>query len=732
MRIVYFSLCLFCSVGIYAQNKINLNGLRLLSELKSEAVSRSSQKPSAPIEAIVTLKPGWNNDILNEYGASIVLTLSETMYIMEIPADRMEAFAQSPDVDYVEFGNIYNMTMDFARPASGVTGIQQGFEYGAETLSFTGAGVVTGLMDQGIDPNHVNFKNAAGTLRVKEVYNYDTNESATAPVMIRRFKTDDNNETHGTHVAGIMAGAYNGDGEYYAISGPSAKGSVKYNGNVPYYGIATGSDIVMASGSFTSSNIIKGVKAVIDYAESKGMPAVVNLSLGSNDGPHDGTGSLESVLADLGKEALICVAAGNEGDNKLFVGKKFTSADKTLKTFFTDNKSSGVDIWTNGSDPITVKVALYQPSTKMLTDIATVTSAGQSVSANSQFSTTVGGTFTMVSEVNRRNNRFHVSMSGVFGTKTSTSKVALIVEGSEGQQVYVYGYGSGANPTTTFSSGNLSGYTEGSTDGSISGTACGENIIAVGSYNSRITWPMSKEGYYYEFKGGYNVDDVSPFSSFGTNYQGVSLPVVCAPGAAIVSSYNRYYTQQMDAETLSSNTSAKVMVSGSTLGNYWGELQGTSMACPYVAGTVALWLEADPTLDVNTVKDIIKTTSISPSSTGAMVTPLKRKQWGGGRLDALAGIKEVLRRKAEAGVDGVLADAGGYVITPVGDRSYNVVVDGADRLTARLYNMQGVAVAIAHGQGGELTLDASGVARGVYILAVETPNTAPVTRRLRL
>ncbi|MDE5634906.1 MAG: S8 family serine peptidase, partial [Muribaculaceae bacterium] len=324
-----------------------------------------------------------------------------------------------------------------------------------------------------------------------------------------------------------------------------------------------------------------------------------------------------------------------------------------------------------------------------LTDVATITAAGQSVGATSGFSTTIGGTFTLSSEVNMLNNRFHVSMSGVFGTKTSTSKVALIIEGSEGQQVYVYGYGFGANPTTTFSSGNLSGYTEGSTDGSISGTACGENVIAVGSYNSRITWPMSQEGYYYEFKGGYNVDDVSPFSSFGTNYQGVSLPVVCAPGAAIVSSYNRYYTQQMDAETLSSKTVAKVMVSGSTLGNYWGELQGTSMACPYVAGTVALWLEADPTLDVNTVKDIIKTTSISPSSTGTMVTPLKRKQWGGGKLDALAGIKEVLRRKAEAGVDGVLADADGYVITPVGDRSYNVVVDGADRLTARLYNMQG-------------------------------------------
>ncbi|MDE6152817.1 MAG: T9SS type A sorting domain-containing protein, partial [Muribaculaceae bacterium] len=108
-------------------------------------------------------------------------------------------------------------------------------------------------------------------------------------------------------------------------------------------------------------------------------------------------------------------------------------------------------------------------------------------------------------------------------------------------------------------------------------------------------------------------------------------------------------------------------------------------------------------------------------------------KWGVGKLDALAGIKEVLRRKGESGgIDGVLADAEGYVITPVGDRGFNVVVDGAGVVSASLYNLQGVAVARAEAQGNEVTLEADGVAPGVYVLSIETPNTARIARRILL
>ena len=167
-------------------------------------------------------------------------------------------------------------------------------------------------------------------------------------------------------------------------------------------------------------------------------------------------------------------------------------------------------------------------------------------------------------------------------------------------------------------------------------------------------------------------------------------------------------------------------------------MQGTSMSCPYVSGTIALFLEADPELDVNDCIDILKTTAIKqntgtgslPGISGSLNS--KAKQWGAGKLDALAGIKEVLRRKSNSGIGNVMADGTGYVIEPTGRGVYNVMVDGAASLSARVYNVQGVAVAEALAHGNELTIDASGVANGVYILVIEAPNMSPISKKIAL
>lgn len=722
MKPIVLSLLLI-SVALHAQNKISLVGEAKLRQVESAMHLMDTSVGNDQIEAIVYLESGWSDDCLSQYGVTQVLKLEDNKIIANIPLDKLRLFADSDDVCYIDFGNEYNLMMDFARPASNVAAIHDGFEFNSTTVSFTGKGVVTGLMDQGIDPNHINFTDKDGNNRVKQAYDFTTNKQATSPLTVRRFTTDDPEESHGTHVAGIMAGSYNRQGEYVSISTPNGRATSTQKGNIPYYGVATESDIIMGSGVFSDANIIKAVNAVVDYAQVNRMPAVVNLSLGSNNGPHDGSGSLESQLATLGNKAIICISAGNEGDMPMFVGKKFTDTDTELKTYILNNTSSGVDIWTNGSDPVEVSVATY--SLNRPTVVASVSAAGETSIAGGSFSTSMLGSCTLQSEVNYLNNRYHVLMSGVFEPKSSSGpNVALIIKGKPGQEVYVYGYG---NSSTSFTSRGQQGFTNGTTDGTINGVACGENVIAVGAYTTRTTWPTFAGAYSYNSL--FVLGEISPFSSFGSNYQGVELPVISAPGAAIISSFNRYYTDRMTNTVRQSQTTASVDPASGTMVNYWGEMQGTSMSCPYVSGTIALWLEADPTLSCSEVIDILKTTAIKPSTTDE----LKLKQWGGGKLDALAGIKEVLRRKGESGgIDGVLADAEGYVVTPVGDRGFNVVVDGAGVVSASLYNLQGVAVARAEAQGNEVTLEADGVAPGVYVLSIETPNTARIARRILL
>ena len=57
---------------------------------------------------------------------------------------------------------------------------------------------------------------------------------------------------------------------------------------------------------------------------------------------------------------------------------------------------------------------------------------------------------------------------------------------------------------------------------------------------------------------------------------------------------------------------------------------GTSMSSPHVAGTVALMLQANPTLDVSHVIDMLRTTARHDDFTGQGWSPT----FGPGKIDA--------------------------------------------------------------------------------------------------
>jgi subtilisin family serine protease len=105
---------------------------------------------------------------------------------------------------------------------------------------------------------------------------------------------------HGTHVLGIAGG----DG--------SATG-----GTVPaytYVGMAPRADLVMVKTDYTDTGILDGVAYVMNRATALGKHAVVNLSLGSQYGPKDGTSPFEAGIAALtGPGRIVVASAGNDG-----------------------------------------------------------------------------------------------------------------------------------------------------------------------------------------------------------------------------------------------------------------------------------------------------------------------------------------------------------------------------------------------------------------------------------
>jgi hypothetical protein len=173
--------------------------------------------------------------------------------------------------------------------------------------SSTGAGVVVGIVDTGIDYNHGDFKNGS-TSRITRIWDQTDgagpaasgfgygSEWTQAQIEAGTARERDN-DGHGTHVTGIAAG--NG----------SASGYV-------YTGTAPEAEIMFVKTDFLEDSIIDAVSWVQVRAGSK--PSVVNLSLGSQFGPHDGTGDLDLAMNALsGPGAIIVAAAGNDRDSDI-------------------------------------------------------------------------------------------------------------------------------------------------------------------------------------------------------------------------------------------------------------------------------------------------------------------------------------------------------------------------------------------------------------------------------
>lgn len=728
------SILLLASVALMAnaQNKIDFAGRQVLDRAREVGLDSDRNKHDgllAPKTAGSDVTEQTYNVIVEfadrnfDYGDIAVEEISRcgNMAVVNATAGEIEQLAELADVVSVTLGFEKKSLMYKARPACKVDEVQNGED--GLGMKYSGKGIVTGLFDTGLDVNHINFIDADGNPRTRAVWAYSSGgklTSYTTPEQVKAFTTENTGETHGTHVLGIMSGNYNGPAKYAILGGANGRSAqlVKQEDEgsaVPFYGIATGADLAVGCGTLSDGNIASGVQKIVEYAASQGQPCVVNLSLGGNIGPHDGTDALAKFLSQLGEEAIICVAAGNEGDERISI----TTSGKILKTFTQPTTASGsgiIDLWSSDGRPFTVRFFGYDKAKGQEVFSYTLSEnlGGKTIrnSAMDGFSTAFSGSASLSSNISPSNNRYNVTASLNVTGRTTTILAGFVIEPLEGQTV------DGFANNMEFCSESIPGFTSGSAKNSINNMACGENVIAVGSFTTAGSWAALAAGgdkaTSYSYQVMPTVGAISGFSSYGKTFAGKQLPDICAPGQGIISSFSKYYVESAPASATQSwvvgeYASPKGLFSRKSP---WGLTQGTSMACPFVAGVIALWLEADPTLTVDDVKAIIKETAVND-----LFTTSDRARFGAGKLDALAGIKAVL---GKSGISDVTADEQEAIVTAVSDKSYEVFVAGAKNLKAKLYNLSGLCVAEAASDDDTVVLSADTAAAGVYVLRVDS------------
>lgn len=735
-----------------AQSKLDLRSRAILRQYQTEKVptynsrTKSFDSPvAAPkyVGAMIKLSEGASAEELEAEGVNVIRTRGN-IAMVTMPVSEVERISKLKSIKTLSLSRQLSTKTDNARKAMGVDKVHSG-----EGLDcgYTGKGVVTGIVDAGIDANHINFRNDDGSSRIKRLSHiYATSENITTTsgydVIVyededmKEFITDDETTYHGTHTMGIMAGGYKGDLTYG--KGTSSLSAQVVNGASPFYGMAPESDIVASCGDLSDMFIALGIESALDYAYIEQKPAVVNLSLGSNIGPHDGTEVMSQYLKEAGKEAIICVAAGNEGLLPIALNQTFTAEDKELKTFiapqYGDVYSNGgvyynlrygqVYIYSDDDTEFTVQMVAYNVnrgtiawrhtlsgnSDGVATYYASADQAGDGDLTNVTFSKAFSGYAGIGSMIDVNNGRYYALLdyflcdNQLTNANGSNYIFGFVVEGKEGQRIHCYCDGM----FTFMDSFGKDGWDDGSTNGSISDMACAENILVVGAYNTRNAF-TSLDGLSYT-SGTYPVGQITDFSSYGTLSDGRNLPHICAPGAQIVSSTSTPYMELMNAP----ESAYQGRMIEDDRNNYWFVEKGTSMATPAVAGAVALWLEANPYLTIDEVREIAMSTATKDSYvTNFTGDPI---QWGAGKFNAYEGLKEAIR--LSSGIDEVIADNNRLLVKTIGEDCYNVFLGNAKEMNVAIYNVAGQSVLNASADGDEIYIDASSLDAGIYIMNV--------------
>lgn len=576
--------------------------------------------------------------------------------VVSVPIDSIEALQRIEGVQRIDKGHKGQLKSDVTRQETGVSKLNgpTASLSPEEATAFTGKGVTICLIDIGFDFQHPAFKDAEGRSRIKCVYmmNKEDGHKFTVsdpdlgdytfpgtvydtPELIATLTTDTEDEYHGTHTAGIAAGSLSPQG--FGGMAPEADLVLIPMGGIEALDEETSEEYYME----------QALAFAAAYADQSEQPVVLSASMNSHDGPHDGTSSMTEAIEATSEHLIPVFSTGNEGGYPIHLYQKFTAAKTSIKTLLmamTEDETgqySAISLpqvtgYVRQGDMVSLQLTLK--SVNMMTgSLSTIWTSGkctatpncddQLIRVSSEDDPTLAKHFegeVMLGAFQDEKGRLCVTAAAEGGLK-KLYFWELTVSGSKGTEIDLWDNLAGFGGVAFV---GLPGYVDGDSDMSGGDWTSTDRAISVGAYCANVqsrsvdgsTTDTSKSD---EDDQADTQGDIAWFSSYGTSFNGVVQPHICAPGVNVVSSVNHYAFEDMAyADAMQWE------------GYPYSAESGTSMSCPAVAGIVALWLQAKPDMTVDDVKDVLSHTSRTDAFTDAD----NKGRWGYGKIDAAAGI----------------------------------------------------------------------------------------------
>lgn len=599
-----------------------------------------------------------------------------------------------------------------------IEGKSQGLASGMEAkidlvqsqYGLSGDGVLTIMMDRGVDYRHPDFIDANGKTRIAYIYDLYDDSGANDPDnpfgVGTIFDSTEINASlqsggapltndifgHGTATTGIMAG--NGS----AVSDEKRFRGVAYQAKI--ISIIVAKDFVPPfgnnpgrQGAYNPNLLTYAFQFAKQKSAELDMPSVTLLNIGSIQDPTDGSTEMCTIIDDYVESGhtFVC-GVGDDGGKDNHLIKQLVqnqSAEIVIQ------KGEGGNLRFSGwySEEDRFEFSIQRPGGAI----------------EGPFNPPNGPSAAVDNTLNQI-NIFHRGANVEFSRSSSNLRQLLIdFFGETGEYKIII------SPSEINSDGTINAFlnpalfynnnaflNNDTPGGNINSFSACLGVISPGDYVATNTW-VDINGIQRRRNGEGMPGEIWIGSSAGPTMDGRLGIDLVAPGEIASAAYGEDSYYASFAFNVLENTQG-----------YYGIQTAVSAAAPIVAGVIALMLEVNPALSPSQIKAILQETATQDSFTGT--TP--NEQWGYGKLNALEAVNRSFQTVDVAKVD---LDKPLISIYPNPANDYVEIVYPASspaRSFISLYSIDGRKVNDFTISSGE-KLNLSGLPKGIYILRVK-------------
>lgn len=639
-----------------------------LNELKvQDSSSKSTRQKSVPQTAergrsLLVLVLSTSEDVLHQHGCHIYSHWGN-IYAASVPKRELAALSLRKEVTRIESGRVCDAQTDTSAIITRSDLLRTATPY---RPSYTGKGVIVGVMDIGFDLTNPSFYSRdLSSYRVRsfwDMLDFDGQETGSdeeeatgdgqqtadggqltsvygmelpvgkafiseETILQKACSSDSKLQYHGTHTASTAAGS---------------------GYDKPYIGMAPDADLCLVNNAVTDDKPLVpdsiwdffgpvadllGFEYIFRYADEANKPCVINFSEGSHEDLW-GEAQLYSIVLDslVRPGRLICSSAGNQSNFGTYMqkpkGKERSAAliqPSSTTTYMMLRSRGSFDIQLDFfSSPQEAALNYVMPIEEVLADedsllVDTVTAGNLTYELTFGCYPSCYDSSQLVTDV-------VITKIGKGSVLSVQTAIGVAGEEAEVEVFQEIGY------LTTLP--YYHDYMDVEYTHNINFPGSDPSVICVGATSYRTGFFNYAGNWQNINRGSEGV--VATYSSRGPTLAGHIKPEVVAPGTNVIAAFNSFYREEHPANHMTSSD-----VDSSTFNGReytWSSQSGTSMSCPIVVGIIAQWMEAFPKL---TRKQVVEAFAASCNRHDPTLA-YPNNDYGYGEIDAEAGLKYLM------------------------------------------------------------------------------------------